>query len=77
MISRLKVNFSKTKLCGLNLNKSFLLVTSNFLHCNVDKMPFGFVRKRLSWWNGRHLSIGGSVNKFSIEYFTAIFLFLL
>ncbi|GAU13743.1 hypothetical protein TSUD_82520 [Trifolium subterraneum] len=38
-----KVNFFKSKLYGINLDVSFLLAASSFLHCEVDSIPFHFL----------------------------------
>jgi hypothetical protein len=71
-VSRLKVNFFKSKLYDINLDE----------HCGVDSIPFRFLGiqlganprskatwhpiveslwKRLNSWKGRNLSIGGRV----------------
>jgi len=43
MVSGLKVNFFKSKLYGLNLEDFFLEASSNFLCCNIDRIPFWFL----------------------------------
>ncbi|MCH82820.1 RNA-directed DNA polymerase (Reverse transcriptase) [Trifolium medium] len=44
IVSRLKVNFYKSKLYGINLDDSFLRASSSFLHCGVESIPFRFLR---------------------------------
>ncbi|XP_058760611.1 uncharacterized protein LOC131633951 [Vicia villosa] len=82
LISGLKVNFSKSKVYGVNLQKSFMDSVSQFLSCCRDVLPFKFLgifvgsnprrceswrgvlrslKKKLSLWKCRFLSIGGRV----------------
>ena len=43
LVSRLKVNFYKSKLYGINLEDHFLNAASAFISCSVDKFPFRFL----------------------------------
>lgn len=43
LVSRLHVNFIKSKVIGLNIKQSFLEVTSSFLACGVRIIPFLFL----------------------------------
>ncbi|XP_058770098.1 uncharacterized protein LOC131643795 [Vicia villosa] len=82
LISGMKVNFSKSKIYGMNLQESFMESASQFLTCCRDDLPFKFLgimvgsnprrcaswsgvvsslKKKLSVWKVRLLSIGGRV----------------
>lgn len=52
LVSRLKVNFFKSKLYGVNLNTGFLQSTSFFLNCFIDFLPFKFLRVLLGAFLG-------------------------
>lgn len=39
---RLKVNFNKSNMFGINVQTSFMVATSNFLCCNISDIPFFF-----------------------------------
>lgn len=43
LISGLKVNFIKSKIMGLNINRRFLESASNFLACSIGSIPFKFL----------------------------------
>jgi hypothetical protein len=40
LVSRLKVNFSKSCLMGVNVPSSFLQGAASFLHCKLGSIPF-------------------------------------
>lgn len=39
-VSRLRVNFIKSSICGVNLKPKFLEATSVFLHCGINSLSF-------------------------------------
>lgn len=39
---RLKVNFNKSNMFGINVQTSFMVATSNFLCCNISDIPLFF-----------------------------------
>ncbi|MCI04724.1 LINE-1 reverse transcriptase like [Trifolium medium] len=43
LVSGLKINFSKSKLYGLNVDDRFLVAGSSFLSCQSDVIPFKFL----------------------------------
>ncbi|CAK8534793.1 unnamed protein product [Lathyrus sativus] len=57
LLSGLKVNFSKSKVIGVNLDDGFLEVASNFLSCATTSLPFNFLgipiganpRRKITW----------------------------
>ncbi|CAK8570156.1 unnamed protein product [Lathyrus sativus] len=57
LVSGLKVNFSKSKVIGVNLDDGFLEVASNFLSCATTSLPFNFLgipiganpRRKITW----------------------------
>jgi hypothetical protein len=57
LVSRMKINFVKSKLYRINVNESFLEAASNFLLCKADAIPFEFLGlpvganpRRLNMW---------------------------
>lgn len=57
LVSRLRVNYFKSNLFGLNVQDNFLNVASNFLSCCIGSLPFKFLgipvaanpRRRATW----------------------------
>ncbi|KAK2449929.1 hypothetical protein QL285_009079 [Trifolium repens] len=43
LASGLKVNFSKSRLIGVNVPSNFLPVAQNFLHCKLGSLPFTYL----------------------------------
>lgn len=43
MMSRLRVNFNKSCLFGLNVDQEEMGVASRFLYCRVGELPFNFL----------------------------------
>jgi hypothetical protein len=43
LVSGLKVNFSKSRLIGVNVSSNFLHVAKNFLHCKLGSLPFTYL----------------------------------
>jgi hypothetical protein len=57
LVSRMKINFVKSKLYRINVNESFLEAASNFLLCKSEAIPFEFLGlpvganpRRLNTW---------------------------
>jgi len=57
MASRLKVNFHKSSLIGVNVHRDFMEATCSFLHCREGAIPFKYLglsvganSKKLSTW---------------------------
>jgi hypothetical protein len=57
-MSGLKINFSKSKLYGVNIDDNFMVAASSFLYCCVDSLPFKFLGlpvgsnpRRISTWS--------------------------
>jgi len=82
LASRLKINFRKSKLEGLNVDRNFLVYFAKTLNCTQMKAPFKYlgmevgdhprkkqfwepivnkIKKRLSGWKGRYLSLAGRI----------------
>ncbi|KAK2422417.1 hypothetical protein QL285_032952 [Trifolium repens] len=43
LVSGLKVNFSKSRLIGVNVASDFLQVAAKFLHCKLGSLPFTYL----------------------------------
>lgn len=69
----LRINMWKSKLYGIGTDNHFLQEASQFMECNMDKIPFNFlgvkvdfwkpvvsvIKSKLSSWKGVFLSVGG------------------
>ncbi|RDX58111.1 hypothetical protein CR513_62596, partial [Mucuna pruriens] len=65
LVSRLKFNFSKSTLFGINMDVSFLVEVANFLHCGTSTLHFKFLRLLVGVnpisWRGKILSLGNHI----------------
>jgi hypothetical protein len=43
LVSGLKVNFSKSRLIGVNVSTNFLERAAHFLHCKIGSLPFTYL----------------------------------
>lgn len=43
LVSRFKINYHKSSFMGVNVEESFLYLTTEFLNCKVGSIPFKYL----------------------------------
>jgi len=68
MTSGLKVNFHKSSLIGVNVQRDFMDAACKFLHCREGVVPFKYLglsvganSRKMSTWGNKYVSLGGRI----------------
>jgi len=76
-IKKLKVNFHKSSLIGVNVPRDFIEAACRFLHYREGSMPFNYLGlpvgvnpKKLSTWEPMLLKLRNRLNSWTVAFLT-------